>query len=132
MPWFNDEVWYMPWGLIIYIVLTFAFSFFYSNLTINPERLADDFQKSGSYIPGIRPGADTQRYIKKVLNRVTCIGALALTLIAALPVVLTIFEIVPQSLALGGTGMIIVVGVALETMNQINGLLASNEHANVI
>lgn len=132
MPWFNDEVWYMPWGLIIYIVLTFAFSFFYSNLTINPERLADDFQKSGSYIPGIRPGADTERYIKKVLNRVTCIGALALTLIAALPVVLTIFNIVPQSLALGGTGMIIVVGVALETMNQINGLLASNEHANVI
>ena len=132
MPWFNDEVWYMPWGLIIYIVLTFAFSFFYSNLTINPERLADDFQKSGSYIPGIRPGADTQRYIQKVLNRVTCIGATALTLIAALPVVLTLFNIVPQSLALGGTGMIIVVGVALETMNQINGLLASNDHANVI
>lgn len=132
MPWFNDEVWYMPWGLIIYIVLTFAFSFFYSNLTINPERLADDFQKSGSYIPGIRPGAETQRYIQKVLNRVTFIGATALTLIAALPVVLTLCNVVPQSLALGGTGMIIVVGVALETMNQINGLLASNEHANVI
>ena len=70
--------------------------------------------------------------IQKVLNRVTFIGATALTLIAALPVVLTLCEVVPQSLALGGTGMIIVVGVALETMNQINGLLASNEHANVI
>lgn len=132
MPWFNDKVWYMPWGLIIYIVLTFAFSFFYSNLTINPERLAEDFQKNGSYIPGIKPGADTQRYIQKVLNRVTFIGATALTLIAALPVILTLCNVVPQSLALGGTGMIIVVGVALETMNQINGLLASNEHANVI
>lgn len=132
MPWFNDQVWYMPWGLIIYIILTFAFSFFYSNLTINPERLAEDFQKNGSYIPGIRPGNETERYIKKVLNRVTFIGATALTLIAALPVVLTLCGIVPQSLALGGTGMIIVVGVALETMNQINGLLASNEHANVI
>lgn len=132
MPWFNDQVWYMPWGLIIYIVLTFAFSFFYSNLTINPERLADDFQKNGSYIPGIRPGNETERYIRRVLNRVTFIGATALTLIAALPVVLTLCNVVPQSLALGGTGMIIVVGVALETMNQINGLLASNEHANVI
>lgn len=132
MPWFNDQVWYMPWGLIIYIVLTFAFSFFYSNLTINPERLAEDFQKGGSYIPGIRPGNETERYIQKVLNRVTFIGATALTLIAALPVVLTLCNVVPQSLALGGTGMIIVVGVALETMSQIDGLLASNEHANVI
>ena len=132
MPWFNDQVWYMPWGLIIYIVLTFAFSFFYSNLTINPERLAEDFQKSGSYIPGIRPGNEPERYIQKVLNRVTFIGATALTLIAALPVVLTLCNVVPQSLALGGTGMIIVVGVALETMSQIDGLLASNEHANVI
>lgn len=132
MPWFNDQVWYMPWGLIIYIVLTFAFSFFYSNITINPERLAEDFQKSGSYIPGIRPGNETERYIQKVLNRVTFIGATALTLIAALPVVLTLCNVVPQSLALGGTGMIIVVGVALETMSQIDGLLASNEHANVI
>lgn len=132
MPWFNDQVWYMPWGLIIYIVLTFAFSFFYSNLTINPERLAEDFQKSGSYIPGIRPGNETERYIQKVLNRVTFIGATALTLIAALPVVLTLCNVVPQSLALGGTGMIIVVGVALETTSQIDGLLASNEHANVI
>lgn len=132
MPWFNDQVWYMPWGLIIYIILTFAFSFFYSNLTINPERLAEDFQKSGSYIPGIRPGNETERYIQKVLNRVTFIGATALTLIAALPVVLTLCNVVPQSLALGGTGMIIVVGVALETMSQIDGLLASSEHANVI
>ena len=132
MPWFNDQVWYMTWGLIIYIVLTFAFSFFYSNLTINPERLAEDFQKSGSYIPGIRPGNETERYIQKVLNRVTFIGATALTFIAALPVVLTLCNVVPQSLALGGTGMIIVVGVALETMSQIDGLLASNEHANVI
>ena len=115
MPWFNDQVWYMPWGLIIYIVLTFAFSFFYSNLTINPERLAEDFQKSGSYIPGIRPGNETERYIQKVLNRVTFIGATALTLIAALPVVLTLCNVVPQSLALGGTGMIIVVGVAPRT-----------------
>jgi preprotein translocase subunit SecY len=132
MPWFNNKTWLMPWGLIIYILLTFAFSYFYSNITINPEQLAEDFQKSGSYIPGIRPGNETQRYVSKVLNRVTFIGASALTLIAAFPVVLTLVNIVPQSLALGGTGMIIVVGVALETSQQIDGLLASQSHATVI
>jgi preprotein translocase subunit SecY len=132
MPWFGNKVWLMPWGLIIYIILTFAFSYFYSNININPEKMADDFQKNGSYIPGIRPGNETQRYVSKVLNRVTFIGATALTLIAAFPVVLTLAEIVPSSLALGGTGMIIVVGVALETSQQIDGLLASQSHATVI
>ena len=132
MPWFGGKVWLMPWGLIIYIILTFAFSYFYSNININPEKMADDFQKNGSYIPGIRPGNETQRYVSKVLNRVTFIGATALTLIAAFPVVLTLAEIVPSSLALGGTGMIIVVGVALETSQQIDGLLASQSHATVI
>jgi preprotein translocase subunit SecY len=131
MPWFDGSVWYMPWGLIIYVLLIFIFSFFYSNLTINPENLAEDFQKQGSYIPGIRPGNETQRYVSKVLNRVTFLGATALTFIAAFPVVLTLLEIVPQSLALGGTGMIIVVGVALETSQQIDGLLASTSHASV-
>ena len=131
MPWFDGTKWYMPWGLIIYVLLTFAFSFFYSNLTINPENLAEDFQKQGSYIPGIRPGNETQRYVSKVLNRVTFIGATALTLIAAFPVVLTLLKVVPSSLALGGTGMIIVVGVALETAQQIDGLLASSSHASV-
>lgn len=132
MPWFDGSKWYMAWGLIIYVLLTFAFSFFYSNLTINPENLAEDFQKQGSYIPGIRPGNETQRYVSKVLNRVTFLGATALTLIAAFPVVLTLLKIVPSSLALGGTGMIIVVGVALETSQQIDGLLASISHASVV
>ena len=132
MPWFDGSKWYMPWGLILYVLLTFAFSYFYSNLTINPENLAEDFQKQGSYIPGIRPGNETKRYVSKVLNRVTFIGASALTLIAAFPVVLTLLHVVPQSLALGGTGMIIVVGVALETSQQIDGLLASSSHASVI
>ena len=94
--------------------------------------IASNMKKGGGFIPGIRPGNETHRYIKKVLYRVTFLGATALTFIAALPVVLTLLGVVPESLALGGTGMIIVVGVALETMNQINGLLASNEHANVI
>ena len=126
--------WYMPWGLIIYLVLTIAFCFFYANLQINPAQLAENFQKNGSYIPGIRPGNETERYVRKVLNRVTVIGAAALALIAALPPVLTMTGVFGgnQSLALGGTGLIIVVGVALEINSQIDGLLAGKSFEEVV
>ena len=118
--------WKMPWGLIIYVVLILVFTFFYATLQIDPEQLADNFRKNGSYIPGIRPGNETERYVKKVVNRVTCIGAIALTFIAALPVVLSLSGLFGNnsSLAIGGTGLIIAVGVSLELNDQVNGLLA--------
>ena len=130
----GDTGWYMPWGLIIYIVLTIAFTFFYANMQINPEQIAENFQKSGSYIPGIKPGNETERYIRKVLNRVTVIGALALAFIAALPPILTLSGAFgnDSSLALGGTGLIIVVGVALELNNQVDGLLAGKSFDEVV
>ncbi len=125
MPWFNDETWQMPWGLLIYLLLIVVFSFFYSKMQINPEKMAENFQKNGSYIPGVRPGAETERYVSKVLNRITVIGAFSLAVIAALPILLVLLKVVPdQSLALGGTGLIIVVGVAIELNNQVDGLLA--------
>jgi preprotein translocase subunit SecY len=118
--------WKMPWGLLIYITLIMLFAFFYATLQIDPEQLAENFRKNGSYIPGVRPGNETERYVKKVVNRVTCIGALALTFIAALPVVLTLSGLfgANSSLAIGGTGLIIAVGVSLELNDQVNGLLA--------
>ena len=118
--------WSMPWGLLIYITLIMLFAFFYATLQIDPEQLAENFRKNGSYIPGVRPGNETERYVKKVVNRVTCIGALALTFIAALPVILTLTGLFGNnsSLAIGGTGLIIAVGVSLEVNDQINGLLA--------
>ena len=127
MPWFDGSTWEMNWGLVIYLVLILAFTFFYAEMQIDPATLADNFQKNGSYIPGVRPGKETERYVGKVLNRVTFIGAFALMLIAALPVVLVwsgAFGRDSQSLAIGGTGLIIIVGVALELNNQIDGLLA--------
>ena len=129
----NMGSWSMPWGLIIYLALTILFTFFYANLQINPEQLAENFQKNGSYIPGVRPGVETERYVRKVLNRVTFIGAMALAFIAALPSVLTltVFKDYP-SLALGGTGLIIVVGVALELNSQIDGLLAGKSFEEVV
>ena len=130
----GETEWYMPWGLIIYIVLTIAFTFFYANMQINPEQIAENFQKSGSYIPGIKPGNETERYIRKVLNRVTVIGAFSLALIAALPPILTLSGAFgnDSSLALGGTGLIIVVGVALELNNQVDGLLAGKSFDEVV
>lgn len=133
MPWFNEQTFQFPWGLVIYLFLTVVFTFFYSNLQINPQRLAENFQQNGSYIPGIRPGVETERYVTKVLNRITVLGATSLAFIAALPIVLVLLNIVPdQSLALGGTGLIIVVGVALELNNQIDGLLAGKSYEEVL
>ena len=119
----------MPWGTIIYAILIIAFSYFYAQLEINPERIAENFQQSGTYITGIKPGVETERYISKVLNRITFIGSIALTLIALIPVILSLTGAVPQSLSLRGTGLIIVVGVALEINNQINGILAGQGFA---
>lgn len=126
--------WSMPWGLIIYLVLTVAFTFFYANLQIAPDQLAENFQKNGSYIPGIRPGNETERYVRKVLNRVTVLGAASLAIIAAIPPILTLTGVFGgnNSLALGGTGMIIVVGVALELNSQIDGLLAGKSFDEVV
>ena len=126
--------WKMPWGLIIYIVLVVAFTFFYANLQIDPQQMAENFQKNGSYIPGVKPGIETERYIRRVLNRVTFIGAMALVLIAALPPILTMSGIFggDSSLVMGGTGMIIVVGVCLELNNQIDGLLAGKSFDEVV
>lgn len=120
--------WSFPWGLVIYLLLLLVFTFFYSNLQINPERIAENFQNSGTYITGLRPGSETARYISKVLNRVTFLGAFALMLIAALPIALSLSGAVPQSLALGGSGLIIVVGVALELWNQLDGILAGKSY----
>ena len=131
---YQMDGWSMPWGLIIYIFLTVAFTFFYANLQIDPQQMAENFQKNGSYIPGIKPGLETERYIRRVLNRVTCIGAIALVIIASLPSILTLSGVFggDNSLVLGGTGMIIVVGVCLELNNQIDGLLAGKSFDEVV
>jgi preprotein translocase subunit SecY len=126
MDWFNGTHWKMDWGWLIYLALIIAFTFFYAEMEIDPETLADNFQKNGSYIPGIRPGKETERYVGKVLNRVTFIGAMALGFIASLPIILVWADAFDgdNTLAIGGTGLIIIVGVALELNAQIDGLLA--------
>ena len=117
-----------PVGLIIYAVLTFLFTFFYTDLQVDPEKVAENLGKSGAYIPGIRPGTETKTYLKKVIHRITVLGATALTIVAVLPYLLPMLNILPASTALGGTGIIIVVGVAMETVSQLKGQLTQKQY----
>lgn len=122
-------------GLIVFALLVIVFTFFYSNMQVNPEKIADNFSKSGAYIPGIRPGKETERYISKVLNRVTLLGAGFITIIAVIPYILQIimsyFSEYAANLAsgFGGTSIIIVVGVALETVKEIEGRMAGKDYS---
>ena len=117
-----------PWFLCFYAVLIILFTFFYTNLTIDPQKMADDLGKNGQYIPGVRPGSETKNYVSKVLNRITVLGALLLTFIAILPYVVSNLTGLSQRAAVGGTGIIIVVGVAMDTVKQLKGQLTSKQY----
>ena len=115
-------------GLILYAALTFLFTFFYTDLQVDPDQVADNLSKSGAYIPGIRPGNETKTYLHKVLNRITVLGAIALVIVATLPYILPMFTSLPSSISIGGTGIIIVVGVAMETIAQLKGQLTTKAY----
>jgi len=115
-------------GLTIYAVLIILFTFFYTDLQVDPDKMAENLGKSGAYIPGIRPGSETVRYLHKVLNRITVLGALGLTALAITPYLLTKFTSLTQQTAVGGTGIIIVVGVAMETIAQLKGQLTQKQY----
>ncbi len=115
-------------GLLIYVVLIFLFTFFYTNLQVDPAKITENLNKSGTYIPGIRPGTETQTYISMVLNRITLLGALFLCFIAALPYLLSMFTDIPSTISMGGTSIIIVVGVALETVKDLEDQLTQKEY----
>ena len=119
-----------PTGFIIYIVLIFAFTYIYTFLTINPEELSKNLNKNGGYIPGIRPGSETKKYISKVLSRITFLGAIFIAIIAALPAVFTAVTGLSESIQLGGTSILIAVGVVLETYKQLESSVASRNYSN--
>lgn len=116
-------------GFILYVLFIFAFAYFYTFIQLKPKELADNLNKNGGYIPGIRPGEETVKYVNKVLRRITFVGALALSVIAGLPIIFGIFSNMPTSVTIGGTGLLIVVGVALETYKQIESQLISRNYS---
>lgn len=117
-----------PTGFLLYILLIILFVYFYTYVVINPTELSKNLNKSGGYIPGIRPGNETSTYISKVLKRITFLGAIFLSIIAALPILFTAFSGLPSTVTVGGTGLLIVVGVVLETYKQLESSVASRNY----
>ena len=108
-------------GLLIYILLVVFFAYFYTSITFNPLEVADNMKKQGGFIPGIRPGKPTSEYLNKILNNIIFIGAVGLIVVAIIPILASgIFGV---NVSFGGTSLIIVVGVVLETLKQIESLM---------
>ncbi len=138
----GDETWYTVMsnifnmqsttGAILYTVLIVLFTFFYAFVQVNPEKLSKNLQKQGSYIPGVWPGKDTQDWVSKLLMRLSTVGALYLGLISLIPLLASDIFGLDESIGLGGTSLLIVVGVALETIRQIKGLMMKRDYVGFI
>lgn len=138
----GDETWYTVMsnifnmqsttGAVLYTVLIVLFTFFYAFVQVNPEKLSKNLQKQGSYIPGVWPGKDTQDWVSKLLMRLSTVGALYLGLISLIPLLASDIFGLDESIGLGGTSLLIVVGVALETIRQIKGLMMKRDYVGFI
>ena len=117
-----------PTGFIIYVLCIFAFAYFYTFLQLKPKELAENLNQNGGFIPGVRPGDETVNYVSKVLKRITTVGALSLVIIAAIPIIFGAISSLPSSVRVGGTSLLIVVGVALETYKQLDSELITRSH----
>ena len=117
-----------PTGFILYVILILFFGYFYTFMEMNPEEMSKNLNKNGGYIPGVRPGADTTDYISKVIGRLTIVGSIFLVIIAGLPIIFSKFSGLPSSVTIGGTGLLIVVGVAIETYKQLESSLVSRSY----
>ena len=117
-----------PVGFLIYVVFIFFFAYFYTFIQVKPEEFAKNLQENGGYIPGIRPGEDTKKHVSKILSRLTILGATFLVVIAGLPILFSKLTSLPTSVSIGGTGLLIVVGVALETYKQLEGSILTRSY----
>ena len=115
--WCNPQQIKYSWGLIVYIVLTVFFAYFYTSITFNPMEIANNMKKSGGFIPGIRPGKPTVEYLTKILNYIIFIGACGLILVQVVPILFNGW--LGANVSFGGTSLIIIVSVTLETIKQI-------------
>ncbi len=117
-----------PVGFSIYVVFIFFFAYFYTFIQVKPEEFAKNLQENGGYIPGIRPGEATKKHLSKILARLTILGATFLVVIAGLPILFSKLTSLPTSVSIGGTGLLIVVGVALETYKQLEGSILTRSY----
>ena len=119
--WFNPENFKYTLGYLIYAVLVIVFAYFYTSITFNPIEIADNMKKQGGFVPGIRPGKPTEEYLTKILNYIVFIGATGLLVVATVPLIAS--GVFSASVSFGGTSLIIIVGVILETINKIESMM---------
>ncbi len=128
-------IWLAPgsWVYVtLYFLLTFGFTYFYTAFTFKPDETAEQLRKNGGFIPGIRPGRPTQDYLARVVTRITVAGALFLGIVAASPPFIGLVNPSFQNIALGGTGLLIVVSVVVETMKQVEAQLLIRQYEGFI
>ncbi|MDO3680488.1 preprotein translocase subunit SecY [Paenibacillus ehimensis] len=121
-----------PLGMVLYVLLIIGFTYFYTFVQMNPVQMADQMKKNGGYIPGIRPGKTTSVYLTRVMTRITLSGALFLAAISILPMIIGSVAGLPNSVTIGGTSLLIVIGVGLETMKQIESQLIKRHYKGFI
>lgn len=119
-------------GMILYTILIILFTFFYAFVQVNPEKLSENLQKQGSYIPSVWPGKETEKYVSRLLMRLSTVGSLFLGFVSLIPLVASSVWGLNESIGLGGTSLLIVVGVTLETMRQIEGMMMKREYVGFI
>lgn len=119
--WCNPANIKYSWGLIVYIILTVFFAYFYTSITFNPLEIANNMKKNGGFIPGIRPGKPTSDYLTKILNYIIFIGAVGLIIVQIIPYFFN--GVFGAQVSFGGTSLIIIIGVVLETLKQIESQL---------
>ena len=117
-----------PLGLSIYAILAFLITFVYTDMIMDSDEISENLKKSNSYIPKIRPGKDTSNHLRTIINQTAFIGAIGLTVLAVLPYVLPMITNLSMTSALGGTGLIVVVGVALETIGELSTTVIENKY----
>jgi len=115
-------------GIILYVLLIFFFGYFYTFMVMNPDEMSKNLNERGGYIPGIRPGNDTSNYISSSISKLTIVGSLFLMIIAVLPVLISKVSGLSSTVTIGGTGLLIVVGVAIETYKQIESSLLARSY----
>ena len=126
--WFKTEAWGYSVGFLIYVVLIIVFAYFYTSITFNPLEVANNMKKSGGFIPGIRPGKPTSDYLNTMLNFIVFIGAVGLLIVAVVPIVVSgLFSV--SNLSFTGTSLIIIVGVVLETLKQIESMMVVRNYS---
>lgn len=117
-----------PTGFILYMILIIFFGYFYTFMVMNPDEMSKNLNERGGYIPGIRPGEDTSKYISNSLGKLNLVGSIFLIILAGLPILFSSIFKLPSTVSIGGTGILIVVGVAIETYKQMESSLISRSY----